>query len=100
MLFSAQRLSAEKAFQIGLINRVVPVEELRPTVMDLAHAITANAPLTVAACKVAITQTRLAPDRRDMARLEKMTEACFRSEDYREGQAAFAAKRAPRFTGR
>jgi enoyl-CoA hydratase/carnithine racemase len=68
--------------------------------MDLARGITENAPLTVAACKVAIAQTRLAPERRDMARLARMVEACFQSDDYREGQAAFIAKRPPRFTGR
>jgi enoyl-CoA hydratase len=100
ILFSARRLSAEQALQIGLINRLVPVDELRPTVMDLAHAIAENAPLTVAACTMAIAQIRLAPERRDMGRLAAMVEACFQSEDYREGQAAFAAKRPPRFTGR
>jgi enoyl-CoA hydratase len=100
MLFSAQRLTAARALQIGLINRVVSVDELRPAVMDLAQAISANAPLTVAACKVAIAQTQAPPERRDTARLAAMVEACFRSEDYREGQAAFTAKRAPRFTGR
>ena len=57
ILFSARRLDADEALRIGLINRVVPVAELRPAVMDLAHAITENAPLTVAACKVAIAQT-------------------------------------------
>jgi enoyl-CoA hydratase/carnithine racemase len=99
ILFSARRLTAEEALRIGLVNRVVPVEELRPTTMKLAATIAENAPLTVAACKVAITQTRLAPERRRMDRLAEMVEACFRSEDYREGQMAFAEKRKPRFTG-
>jgi enoyl-CoA hydratase/carnithine racemase len=99
ILFSARRLSAAEALQIGLINRVVPVEELHSATMQLAETIADNAPLTVAACKVAITQTRLAPDRRQMGRLAEMIEACFLSEDYREGQRAFAEKRAPRFTG-
>ena len=99
ILFSARRLGTDEALRIGLINRVVPVAELRTAVMDLAGAITANAPLTVAACKVAIAQTQMAPERRDTARLAQMVEDCFRSDDYREGQAAFAAKRPPRFTG-
>jgi enoyl-CoA hydratase len=100
ILFSARRFSAEEAMQMGLVNRVVAIDELRPAVMDLAVSISENAPLTVAACKLAITQTQLAPERRDMVRLAAMIEACFRSEDYREGQAAFAAKRPPLFTGR
>jgi enoyl-CoA hydratase/carnithine racemase len=100
ILFSARRFTAEEALRVGLINRVVPADELRATVMDLARAITDNAPLTVAACKVAIAQTQQTPERRDTARLADMVEACFRSQDYREGQAAFLAKRAPRFEGR
>jgi enoyl-CoA hydratase/carnithine racemase len=86
--------------QIGLVNRVVPVDELRSTTVQLAETIAENAPLTVAACKVAISQVRLPPERRDLGRLAEMIEACFRSEDYREGQVAFAQKRKPRFTGR
>jgi enoyl-CoA hydratase/carnithine racemase len=99
ILFSARRLTSAEALQIGLVNRVVPVPALRPTTMKLAETIAENAPLTVAACKVAITQTRLPPERRDPGRLADMVEACFRSEDYREGQVAFAEKRTPRFTG-
>ncbi len=99
ILFSGRRLTAAEALHIGLVNRVVPVEELRPATMKLAETIAENAPLTVAACKVAITQSRLPPERRDLHRLAGMIEACFRSEDYREGQLAFAEKRRPRFTG-
>jgi enoyl-CoA hydratase len=100
ILFSGRRLTAAEALRAGLVNHVVPVDELRPSVMRLARTITENAPLTVAACKVAIAQARVPPERRASARLAEMIDACFRSEDYREGQAAFAEKRPARFTGR
>jgi len=99
ILFSARRLSAEEAQAIGLVNRVVPVEDLESTVRELAATIAANAPLTVQACKAAIREARKDPGARDLDAVERMVEACFRSEDYLEGQAAFAEKRPPRFTG-
>jgi enoyl-CoA hydratase/carnithine racemase len=100
VLFSARRFSAAEALLMGLVNRVVPAARLREEVMSLAHTITQNAPLTVAACKAAIREASRSPDRRDLARVEAMSEACFRSDDYREGQRAFAEKRPPAFTGR
>lgn len=99
ILFSARRLDAEEARHIGLVNRVVPVAELESTVRDLAAMIAANAPLTVQACKAAIREARKNPAERDLDAVERMVEACFRSEDYLEGQAAFAEKRPPKFRG-
>jgi enoyl-CoA hydratase/carnithine racemase len=99
ILFSARRLSAEEALRIGLVNRVVAGDALVDDVMGLARAIVANAPLTVAACKVAIREARRSPDLRNRERVAAMVEACFASADYREGQAAFLQKRAPRFAG-
>jgi enoyl-CoA hydratase/carnithine racemase len=99
ILFSARRLDAEEARDVGLVNRVVPVAELEATVRELAATIAANAPLTVQACKAAIREARKDPGQRDLDAVERMVEACFRSEDYLEGQAAFAEKRAPRFRG-
>ena len=99
ILFSARRLEADEALRIGLVNRVVPVAELEPAVRELAATIAANAPLTVKACKVAIREAQREPSARDLDAVERMVEACFRSEDYLEGQAAFAEKRPPRFRG-
>ena len=101
ILFSARRLTAAEALQVGLVNRVVSVDDsLRDEVWMLAGAIRDNAPLTVRALKVAIREARRDPAKRDLDRVASLVEACFRSEDYREGQAAFMEKRRPAFRGR
>jgi enoyl-CoA hydratase len=99
ILFSARRLSAEEALRIGLVNHVVPVDDLEATVRGLARTIAANAPLTVRASKVAIREAMRPEGERDVALVDALVEACFRSADYLEGQAAFAEKREPHFRG-
>lgn len=99
ILFSARRFSSAEALQVGLVNRVVPVDELEATVAELAQQMARNAPMTIAACKAAI---RLVADARsdvDTSEVDALTEACFASQDYLEGQAAFLAKREPVFRG-
>lgn len=100
ILFSARRFSAAEALRMGLVNRVVPAEDLHEAATTLADTIAQNAPLTVAAAKSAIREAGRPAERRDMARVQAMVEACFRSADYLEGQRAFAEKRRPVFTGR
>ena len=100
IVLSARRFPAPEALRMGLVNRVVPAADLRDQALGLARDIAQNAPLTLAACKAAIRETSRSPDQRDTARVEAMIEACFRSDDYREGQRAFAEKRPPAFTGR
>lgn len=100
ILFSARFLPADEALRVGLINRIVPAGELEAEVRAYAALVAANAPLTVRAAKAALREWERDPDKRDLARIEAMVNACFDSEDYKEGRRAFAEKRPPQFQGR
>ncbi|MBV9581704.1 MAG: enoyl-CoA hydratase/isomerase family protein [Chloroflexi bacterium] len=99
IMYTGERFGAEEALRIGLINRVVAPEDLETHVFELAQIIANNAPLSVAASRLTISQLLLDGQDRDPAALAKASAACFDSADYREGRAAFLEKRKPRFTG-
>jgi enoyl-CoA hydratase len=100
ILFTASRLPAAKALEIGLVNDVVPKEDLETAVRDLASVIANNAPLTIRAAKATIGEACKDESQRDMARIEALTKACFDSRDFKEGREAFMEKRQPIFEGR
>ena len=97
MLSTARQFSDIEALQARFVNRIVPAAALEAAVRELVAAIARNAPLSVAAAKMA---NRAALEPALKATAQEAIDACFDSEDYKEGRAAFHAKREPKFIGR
>ncbi len=99
MLMTARRISAAEAYRIGLVNEVVPLDELYPTVDRWAADILECAPLSVRASKQLASQGYDWP--LDVALSRNYTEylRAANSQDFIEGPRAFAEKRKPNWTG-
>jgi enoyl-CoA hydratase/carnithine racemase len=98
MLFTGRLVGAAEAHRLGLVSRIVPAEEIEGVVRELALEIASNAPLTILATKEMIR--RLTAKRRLAAGEDRdLIEMCYSSADFREGVAAFLAKRRPQWTG-
>lgn len=100
LLLTGRRIDAEAAARWGLVNRVVPREDLLPTAFEIAREIARNAPLAVQATKELALRSRDV-DRATGLRMEQtMNKLLQFTEDAQEGPAAFAERRSPDFRGR
>ena len=100
ILYTGSRIDAHEAERIGLINQAVPDAGLDEAVLGIARTVAENAPLSVYASKITISEVMKDPDKRDFDPIARAGVACFDSADYREGRAAFMEKRRPKFQGR
>ena len=100
ILFSARMLEADEALRIGLINFVVDDAELESRVREYAARVAANAPMSVHAVKSAMQVFERYSADPGAAEIAALVDACFNSDDYKEGRRAFMEKRTPRFSGR
>ena len=99
LFFSARKLNAAQAKEIGVVNQVFPKQDFDAGFADYCAQITANAPMTLAAAKFAMREASRPSAERKMAKVHALYEACFKSQDYAEGRSAFLEKRVPRFHG-
>jgi enoyl-CoA hydratase/carnithine racemase len=97
MLFTGRTLSDVEAERCGLVNRLVAGDGLERDVQTLLDSLAVNAPLSMRTAKLAI-RSAARPELEDQA--HELVVACRNSNDAREGQRAFLAKRAPVFEGR
>jgi enoyl-CoA hydratase len=100
IFYTARLFDVMEAVEMGLVNRVVENSELEFYVKDYAATIAANAPLTVDSIKFIVGEACKDESQRDMKHCDDVVQACFKSEDYKEGRAAFMEKRKPVFKGR
>jgi enoyl-CoA hydratase/carnithine racemase len=100
MFLTGRRIKAEEGLAWGLVDQVVPMDELRGAALALAKEIAENAPLAVAATRKTL-RAKLAADVRAQTDIEHKEQAILRaSEDFAEGVRSVAERRPGNFVGR
>jgi enoyl-CoA hydratase/carnithine racemase len=100
ILLTGEQLSAERALQMGLINKVVAPSQVMPEARRYADIINANGPLAVQAVKRSVVTTFDLPMEQALEKEMEIGVPVSMSEDCREGTKAFKEKRKPVFKGR
>ena len=99
LLLTGDPIDARRAHEVGLVNEVVPLAELRATTQALAERIAGNAPLSVRAAKRTVGLVGELPLGAAFEQAEEIWAPVYTSADAQEGPAAFREKRAPVWKG-
>lgn len=100
MILNDRRLSAQEAYQFGMVNRVVPVENYLDEALKLAAEIAARAPLATRAAKKMINQSFEQALEEGLAEEKREFYNLFATEDQKEGMQAFVEKRPAQWKGK
>lgn len=100
LALTADPITAQRGYELGIVNRVAPKGEAVAVAMELAERIAKNAPLGVAASKEIIKESEGLTDTEGWAMQAPILERVFASSDAIEGATAFAEKRDPNWTGK
>lgn len=100
LIFTGAMISAQEAEKMGLVNRIVPQEQLMPAVVELAGKIAKNPSGVLRLAKESVYRSLTSDLETAFARENEVQLECFYSEDFLEGLTAFVEKRKPQFRGR
>ncbi len=100
MILNNRTLSAQEAYQFGLVNRIVPVQGYLNEALKLAEEIASRAPLAIRAAKKMINQSYEETLSEGLAEEKQTFYNLFASEDQKEGMKAFVEKRKPEWKGK
>ena len=99
LVLTAQPISAQRAYDIGFVNKVVPADRLMPEALRLAGQIAENAPLAVQYFKELAYRGQNMSTEEIIALTHQMYDQLLATEDSKEGPRAFAEKRKPQWKG-
>jgi len=100
LMFTGRIIDAQEALRIGLVNRVVPKDNLKEAIWELARDIAKKSPIALKLIKRSVNRGGQAPSDVGLA-YEALAEClCFTTEDHEEGLSAFLEKRKPNFRGK
>lgn len=99
LVLTGRQVTSEEAYALGLINRMAERRSVREEAMLLAQAVSRNAPIAIAAAKHAIDRGLDVSLEEGLSLEHEEYQRTLKTKDRLEGLAAFAEKRAPRFTG-
>jgi enoyl-CoA hydratase len=100
MILTGDPLGAQRAYDLGMVNRLVDSDAVVTTAVELAGKIAASAPLAVWASRRVVLASAYASDDALIAMTNEEFGAILQSEDTKEGLTAFIEKRPPRWQGR
>jgi enoyl-CoA hydratase/carnithine racemase len=100
LLLTADPISAQRAYEVGLVNKVVDRDELRDAAQSMARRIADNAPLSVRAGKAMVYEAAEQHRTGALQAGDRFYEPAYRSDDAQEGPRAFREKRRPVWKGR
>jgi len=100
MILTSKRITAQEAYQYGIVAEIVPLDKLMETAHNYAKEIMLGAPLSARASKASTLKGLHMPLQEAMAYPYPEVQAMYQSEDVKEGPIAFVQKRPPQWKGR